>query len=802
MRALLQDLRYGMRMVRRQPAFSAIVVATLALAIGANTVIFSFTNILLVRPLPLKETSRLGWLFAIEPHRGGTRGSFSIPELVDYRKAAGSFESIGATSRASVILTGRGDARRLAASRVSANLIDVWGLRLQSGRTFSASADAPGAAGEAILSHHYWQHELNADPATVGQTLTLNGRPFTVVGVLAPDIEIGNLSEIDVWIPLTLSENAARDERTLRLIGRLRPGVSVPQASAEVRQIAERLARDYPKTNEGWTARVAPTREAMTGTDTWVVLSLLSVVVGFVLLLACANVANLVLSRMAGRRRELAVRSALGASRARVIRQMLTENTVYGVCGGIVGLGLAFAGLETIRAVAYEPFFRLVQIDRNVLAFTALLALATPLLFAILPALQSTRTDVNDALKDGVRMAGGNRAARSRSVLIVTQLALAVMLLVLATLLIQALRNLTNAPLGIDATRIVTARLELPVWRYGDDHARADYFERMIERVKALPAVKDAGITSRLPIIDGEPATDLIIEGRAVARAQDRPWAVTATVSNGYFASAGIPTIAGHVFTLEDRPGRIATAVVNKELARRHWSSPANAIGTRVVVADARGAASPVQIIGVVGDVLRSDREAVNPQLYFSSQQRPEQSAALVVRTADPAAAAPDVRAAIRSIDPDVPVYELRPMQEALDDDNSSSRVLGGLFGAFALVALVLAASGLYAVVSYATAQRVKEIGVRVALGALPGDISRMMLRQTAFLVAIGVVLGLAGGRALAAGASTLLFRVSPSDPATYAGVAATLAAVALLASYVPVRRATSIDPVTALRLD
>ena len=562
MRTMIQDFAFGVRMVRRQPSFSLIVVMTLALAIGANTVIFSFANVLLLRPLPLKDTATLGWIFAVDPHHGGDRQPLSIPEFLDYRKSLTSFESIGASFRTSLTLTGRGDARRLASSRVSANLIDMWGLRMGLGRGFSPSADTPGAPGEVVVSAHYWRRELGSDPGIVGQTLMLDGKPSTVMGVLAPDIEIGNMSEIDMYTPLSLSADAAREDRILRVNGRLKPGVTHAQAAAEVRQIAQRLAAEHPKTNEGWTARVAGSREAMTGADTYVIMSLLATVVSFVLLLACANLANLVLSRVTGRRRELAIRSALGASRRRVIRQMLTENLVYGICGGIAGLGVAAGGLALIRAAAFEPFFAMVRIDRNVLLFTALLALLTPMLFAILPALQSTRPDAGDVLKDGGgRTAGGVRAARSRSLLIVAQLSLAVMLLVLATLLVQALRNITGAPIGVDARRLLTARIDLPAWRYVNPASQVDYYERLLSMLQSTPGIEAAAITDRIPMLDGEPISEVTIDGRAVPRPEDRPWAVKNTVSERYFAAAGVPVLAGRAFTAEDRSGRAPVAV-------------------------------------------------------------------------------------------------------------------------------------------------------------------------------------------------------------------------------------------------
>jgi putative ABC transport system permease protein len=800
MRTVLQDLRYGTRMIGRQPAFSTIVVTTLALAIGANTVIFSFANVLLFRPLPIKDTATLGWIFAVDPHRGGDRGPLSIPEFLDYRRSLTTFDALAASVRASVTLTGHGDARRLRASRVTANLIDMWALRLHEGRGFSSGADLPGAPGEAVISYHYWTREMGRDPSIVGRVLTLDGTPATVVGVLAPDIEIGNISELDVWIPLTLSADAPREERVLRVNGRLKPGVTLAQAGADVRRFAQVLAAEHPQIYGGWTARVLPSREAMTGADTFPIMLLLALVVGLVLLLACANLANLVLSRATGRRRELAVRSALGASRGRVIRQMLTENLIYGIAGGGAGLAVAYGGLALIRAAAYEPFFAMVRIDGNVLGFTAVLALLTPMLFAILPALQSTRAGAGDALKDaGTRTAGAAGTTRSRSVLIVAQLGLAVMLLVLATLLVQALVNISSAPLGIDAPRLLSARVDLPGWRYSSAPAIADYTDRLLARLRSQPRIEAAALTTRLPFLDGEPITEVAIDGRASQRPEDRPWAVSTTVSESYFSTMGIRLLGGRAFTPADEAGRAPVAIVNMEMARRYFGSAERAIGARLSLA---GDAAPLEVVGVAADVLRADREGVNPQVYVTIRQRPAKTLTLMVRAADPDAVAASVRAELRALDADVPVYELRTMRQALDDDLSSSRVLGSLLVSFALLALALAASGLYAVVSYSASQRVKEFGVRIALGAAPADIVRMMLGQTARLAAIGIVIGLAGGRLLAMGATALLYEVSPSDPLSYAAVAIALGSIALLAGYLPARRATSVDPVTALRLD
>ena len=801
MRTLLQDLEYGARMVRKQPVYSAVLVLTLALAIGANTVIFSFANVLLVRPLPVRDQNTLGWIFTLDPHHGTTRGSLSIPELLDYREGVSSFESLGATVRGTVTLSGRHEAQRLNASRVTANLPDIWGLEFALGHGFSRGADQPGAPGEVVLANHFWKNSLGADPSIVGQSLTLDGRPATVVGVLGPTIEIGNLSEIDVWMPITLAPSAPRDDRSLRVSGRLKPGISVQKANAEVAQFARTLARDHPKTNDGWSARVAPTKEAMTGRDTFTVLALLGVVVGLVLLIACANLANLVLSRATGRRREMAVRCALGASRVRVVRQVLTENLIYGAAGGVAGIAVAAAGLAIIRAASSEPFFQVVTIDRNVLLFTAAMAVVTPLLFGLLPALSSSRSDVSDALKDsGTRTAGGSRAARSRSVLMVAQTGLAVMLLVLASLLVQAMVKLTTVPLGFDPRKVLTMNLDVPEWRYPTDAAVTDFYDRVLARARALPGVVDAGIVDRLPLLGSEATAVLSIDGKPAARPEDQPWAVPVVAGDGYFHALGVPILAGRAIEASDTPERDAVALVNHEAARRYFGGDRAALGARVTVQN--GTPRWFTVVGVAGDVRRSDREAFNPQIYLAARQQPRRTMGVIVGAADPAAIQASAREQVRAIDADVPVFQLGPLQRAIDEDQSSNLVLAGLFVAFAVLALVLAASGLYSVVSYAASQRTQEIGVRVALGAVPGQIAAMMLRDTALLVLVGVAFGLVGGRLLASVAASLLFQVSPSDPATYAGVSVALAAIALLASYAPVRRACRIDPVRALRLE
>jgi putative ABC transport system permease protein len=799
MRTFLQDLRYGIRVGLSQPGFSLTVVLTLALAIGANTVIFSFTNLLLLRPLPLHDQKTIAFIFMVDPQRGGDRGTMSISDLLDYRSALTSFNNIAATTSASFTLSGRGDATALTGSRVTANLFETWGLKMAAGQPFLRGDDLPGAPDVVILSHSFWKRQLNGDPAIVGQALTLNGRPHTVRGVVAPDIEIGNLSLIEVWTPLTLDPTAPRDQRNLRTSGRLRPGVAFEQANAEVRAVSERLQRDHPTTNAGWTARLAKTSEAMTGSETWIVLGLLMTVVGFVLLIACANIANLVLARATGRRRELAVRAALGASRVRMVRQLLTESVMLGILGGALGLAIAYAGLAIIKAAAYEPFFHLVVIDGNVLLFTSALALVTPLIFSLLPALQSSRTDLNETLKDSsARAGGGVRGRRSRAALVVSQLSLAMMLLIVSALLVRTMIAMNRTDLGFKPSGILTMRVDVPDWRYPTNASVTDYYDRLFSRLNALPGSRVVAAVDRLPVLGGEAITAVTVDGHVPPRSEDRPWAVQTIASEQFFTATEIPLVAGRIFEVQDTADAMPVAIVNEEMSRRYWGDPRRAVGGRLQVD--RGDGRWIQVVGIAGNVRRPDLRSANPQIYLSARQRPTRAMAVMIRGQNPDSLAAPVRNEVRTLDPNVAIQSLRTMDEAFDDEFSSNRVLSGMFAAFAILALVLAGSGLYGVISYSVSQRVQEIGIRMALGAVPGDIRNMVVRQTLTLVLIGTILGLAGGAAIAQAARSILYEVSPSDPATYLGVAAILALVAAASALAPVRRATRIDPLLALR--
>jgi putative ABC transport system permease protein len=800
---MFQDIRYGGRMLVKHPGYAAVVVATLALAIGANTVIFSFTNVLLVRPLPIKNQDALGWIFTFDPQRGGNRGPVSLPDYLDFRESLKSFRSLAFTSQSTTTMTERGDATRLTSSRVSGNLFEVWGLAAVQGRGLRDGDDRPGAPRVTVLSHRFWKQRFSSDPSIVGQSLTLDGHPHQVVGVATPEIEFGNLARVEVWLPVTLDRSEPRDRRLYRVSGLLADGVTVEQAHAEVRELAKRLEQEHPATNRGWAARVAPTREAIADGDTWVILALLMTVVGFVLLIACANVANLVLARATGRRRELAVRAALGASRGRVVRQLLTESLALGLMGGAVGLALAHAGLIVIRAAAYEPFFELVRIDRNVLVFTAALALVAPLLFSLLPAIQASRPDVNEALKEGTARAGGGASGRrSRSVLVVSQLTLAMALLIVSGLLVRGMIEITRTPLGFDPTGVLSLQVEIPEWRYKTDASIRDYYGRLVERVSALPGVQAAAAVDRLPLLGGELVAQVNVDGYTPPRPEDRPWAASQAATDRFFEAARLPILSGRGFEPRDSAEAAGVAVVNQTFARRYFADPLRAIGARVTITTPGRTPLSAHIVGIAGDVKNPDLTGANPQIYTHSPQAPRRDMALMIRASDPAALMTSVRDVVRTLDRDVAVFEMRTIEAAFDEELSSSRILISMFVSFAVIALMMAAAGLYGVISYSVSQRVQEIGIRMALGAAPGDIRRLVARQTLLLVAIGTALGLAGGAAIARAAASVLFNVSPFDPSTYGTVAAALVGVSLLAAYAPLRRAMRIDPLTALRAE
>jgi putative ABC transport system permease protein len=523
--SLVQDVRYAFRQILKQPSFAAVVVVTLALAVGVNTLIFSFVNFFVLSPLPFGDVSRTTMLFTRHPERGRERTGVAYADLVDWKRENRSFEDMGALRRVTSNLTGRTEPMRVQGAQASASLFSIWNLHAVRGRLIHADDDRRGAPRVAMLSHGFWTRHFGGDPHIIGQALGFDGIPHLVVGVLTPSIEIGNLSEIDVWTPLSASADPQdRKSRTLRVTARLKPGVELAAAAAEMRALSERLSSEYPETNARWTAEVLPIRRAMTGANTWTVLALMAVAVALVLVIACANVASLMLARGTARQRETAVRAALGASRSRLVRQRLTEGAVLAVLGGALGVVLASAGLDVIRAVTFEQFFQLLSLDRRVLAFSAAISLLTPIVFALIPALSATRRDVVGALKEGALSAGGSpRRTRGRNVLVVGQLALALALLLVAGLSVRMAMFIQRLDLGFEPAGLLTLKTELKAERYASDERVVAFARQLESRLAALPGVRGVAVASARPVLEPEPSEALLVEGAPPPPSEAQP---------------------------------------------------------------------------------------------------------------------------------------------------------------------------------------------------------------------------------------------------------------------------------------
>jgi len=801
----LRDSKYGARLLAKHRAFSAVVVITLALAIGANTVIFAFTNILLLKPLPVRDPETLGWIFSVGPQAEGNRSRSSIEDFLDFRTSATSFTALAGWRRGTLTLTQSDGATRVNSLEVTANLLDVWGLTPRTGRLFDAGADALGAPPVVVLSHQFWVRRYGSDPSVVGRSLMLDGVGRTVLGVLEPAIEIGNLSTVDIWAPVSLDlRGAARDDRRLSIVGRLASGVTVEQANAEIHTIAKRLQQEHPSTNNGWDARVATSREATAGPSVWAVLALLGLIVSFILLIACANLANVMLARATDRAREIAIRTALGAGRRTIVRQLVIESLLLGAVGGAAGLLLGYGGIALIKATAYEEFFALLSIDRNVVVFVTALTILTSILFSVVPAIHISRTDVAEVLKGTSRSAsGGRRVRRGRAALVVSQLTLALSLAFVAVLVVRSMIAMARIDLGFDTHELFTFNVDLPAARYGNDTELPIFYEKTLSELRSLGGVRAVAVANRIPVIGGESPGPVTVDGRVVARPADQPWATSTKASPTFFEAAGIAMLAGRAFSRDDNTERLPVAIVNREMAKRHWGSPEAAVGKRVAFGGAGSVPRWLTIVGVSGDTKPADITlATSPQIYVPIAQQPARTTAFLIRSAKPGQLATQVRAAVRRVDPGIAVYDARTMDESLAIDMSSNYVLTGMYTAFAVIALSLAAAGLYGVMSYSVSQRTREMGIRVALGATAFEVQRMVLAQGGRLLLIGTVLGILGGTAIATAIRSLLYGVTPSDPVTYASVSALMVVVMGVATYIPARRAMSVDPVRALRAE
>jgi len=801
MSTIVKDFMLGARTSLRSPGYSAVTILTLALAIGANTLLFSIANPLLVRSLPLTDPDRLGWIMSANPEREITRAPSSMPDFLEWRAGLTSFSGLAAYALGEGTMTGHGDAKRIQVARATANLFDVWGVRADQGRLFYPDDDAAGRDQVGILTNRYWQEEFNGNSRVIGQTVLVDGKTVTIVGVLPKSIEIGNLALVDVWAPASLDSTAPRDRRTFRVVGRLAPDATIKSADAELQPILESQRRAYPKSNAGWQATVAPTTAALASSETWVILALLGVVVVFVLLIACANLANLVLARLIARRQESAVRLALGASRWRLVRPLIAESLVLGLCGGLLGLALATSGLRLITAVAYEPFMRSLEIDRNVLLFNAALSFATPLLFTLWPALVASRA-VSGAWLHGARTIGGRSGRRRRNVLVGAQVALAFSLLVVSALIVQSMLHMRQIRLGFDPRPLLTYRLDLPDARYGDDAARASFVRTVEEELSAVPGATAAGLSSSMPVFESDAVRRLSGTPHDGQTDTDQPWASMFCVSPGYFKAMTMRVLQGRSFDAGDRAGAQPVAMLSEMSAERYFDRIDNGIGRTVTIQDSVRGDRPVTIIGVVSDTRDSQVTRTSPQMYVPFDQWPSASVRAFVKSDDPAARARDVQTVMHRLDPEVPVSLLKTVPTMIDEELASSRIVNGLFAGFAVLALALASAGLFGVISYSVGQRRREIGIRLALGAAPRGIARMIVAEGLKVVAVGISIGLLLAAFLARASSSLLFGIKSTDPLTFAGVMAVILAVAVVATAGPAGRAMRIDPARTLRAD
>jgi putative ABC transport system permease protein len=802
-----QDLRYAGRMQLKNPAFTIVAVIALALGIGANTAIFSVVNTVLLRPLPYKDPERLVMVWEDASKQGYPRDTPAAANFVDWRDQNTTFEGMAAIADQSFNLTGSGDPERLEGRRVSANLFPLLGVDPQIGRTFTSAEDQPGSDHVVLLSHALWQRRFGGDNNIAGKPLTLNGETYIVVGVMPARFQFPT-SDDQLWTPIAFSaEDAAnRDRHYLQVLGRLKPGTGLAQAQTEMNTIAARLQQQYPQSNTDLGVEITSLHEHLVG-DIKPALLILLGAVGLVLLIACANVANLLLARAAVRQKEIAVRVALGARRWRLIRQFLTESVLLATMGGVVGLIIAYGGLLLLRAFIPDNIAQAQQIsiDLKVLGFTFLVSTLTGLIFGLAPALQAARFNQTETLKEGGRdSATGSGGKRLRGLLVMAEVAVSLVLLIGAGLLINSFLRLRNVDPGFRSDNLLTMRVVLPQLKYDEFEKRSAFYVDLLRRVQSLPGVKSAAVTTNLPLYRQGNSIGISIEGQPPPPPGKENIVVTRIISPKYFDTMSIPLLSGRAFSDQDITTTPRVAIISETMARRYWPNE-DPIGKRLGTGRIQRPEDWTQVVGVVKDVRQFELTAdAKPQMYLPYTQRgffPTDD--LVVKTdVDPASLASTVRNAVWEIDKDQPVSNIRTMEEILLDSIARQRFSMLLLAIFAGVALALAAVGIYGVMSYSVAQRTHEIGIRMALGAQTTAVLKLAVGYGLKLVAAGIVIGLIAAFALTRVMSTLLFGVTATDPATFTLISLLLTCVAAIASYIPARRATKVDPMIALRYE
>jgi len=803
---MLQDIRYGIRMLVKQPGFTLVAVITLALGIGANTAIFSLVNSILLRPLPFREPDRLVRMLQASPKLGLSSWGVSQADFAAYREQNRSFESIAIYNNTATNLTGAGEPERLPIATVTADFFKVFGVNPLLGRTFVEGEDAKGKNQVCVISHAFWQRRFGGDPNTVGRTLSLNNTPTQIVGVMPAEFKFPRY-EIDLWTPLALDTKRTAPY-FFAVIGRLKPGVQVAQAQADTTNVLQNFGREHPNVSEavglsegnGPRTIVTPMREAMLGKTEKPLLVLLTAV-ALVLLIACANVANLLLARATSRTREIAVRVSLGASPARVARQLLTESVLLSFIGAVAGVGLAGFGIRMLDKLPISGIVRMeeVRLSGTVLAFTAGLTVFTGLLFGFMPALRAYAMGLASGIREGARGTVSHR--RLNSTLVAVQFALSLVLLIGAGLLLKSFQRLESVDLGFNPENTLTMVATLPQSKYDNEEKALRFYETAIEGLRNSPGIKTVGLTDNLPFGDGGNVDSVIVEGQEPSEGANVSQAEQAEIQSitpGTFDALGIPILRGRDFAQADNSQSLRVAIIDEPFARRYWPD-GDVLGKRIQIGGDR---QWLIIVGVVGGVKHLNlMEEKRPHIYFAMAQYTSPRASFVVRTdGPPSNVIPNFRAAIRQVDPDLPLYLVRPMTEIIGQTLSTQRLTNFLLTAFAIIALTLAAVGIYSTMSVYVGSRTKEFGIRLALGAQPGALRRAVMRQGLWLTGAGVVVGVAGALVLTRTIKSLLFEVSATDPLVFTAIPVLLVMVSLLACYTPARRATKVDPLEALR--